>query len=149
MKLKIKEVNGRKRFQHATVGESLTDQSFKKSCCINNIMKLYAKTGQLPHFQTREAIFADISNAPESLTEAFETVQDAKELFLLLPSEIRKMINHDPSQLVEFLSNEKNEQILLEHGLIEKKINYAEPAENQNKSNDSNKLESKDSSASA
>lgn len=120
MKKTIKRENGTIRSQICfKKSKQLTDQSYKKMCDINLIMKQYQKTGMLPHFKKNEPIFADVSDIP-SLEEAHEIVNDAKELFLELPAEVRKAMDHDPAKLESFIADEKNHDLLVKHGIMEK-----------------------------
>lgn len=95
----------------------ITDQSYKKACDINNIIKAYAKTGILPEGR-QGGTYGDFSNIP-TLEIAFEAVNNAKEAFLSLPADVRKLIDNDPSKLANFVADEQNYEICLKYGLIE------------------------------
>lgn len=97
----------------------LTDQSFKKQCDINNIMLQYQKTGLLPNFQTKSPSFIDNTQIPD-LNTAFELVNSAIDAFNQLPPDIRKLMDNNAANLESFISNEKNHDLLLKNGLIEK-----------------------------
>lgn len=101
------------------IGGGGADQSFKKQCDINIIMKQYEKTGMLPqqtHIQPR---YVDNSQVP-SLEAAFEATNRAMEAFYDLPPEVRRAMDNDPSQLENFIANPENEKILEKHGIIVK-----------------------------
>lgn len=104
----------------------LTDQSYKKSQDINNIMKHYQKTGLLNEPNRAFAKYQDNTLAIP-LEDAHKLLQEAKDLFYELPISIRKQMDHDPAQLENFLSNPDNYDQLLKHGLIEPKPLKAEP----------------------
>jgi hypothetical protein len=53
--------------------------------------------------------------------EAFNKVNEAKELFNNLPAEVRKSMGHNPSNLVNFFTNDANKKLLEKYDLIEKK----------------------------
>lgn len=98
-----------------------TDQSFKKMCDINSIVKNYQKTGILSHQKEKLGQYIDNTKIP-SLMDAQVLLRDAKEAFLSLPSDMRKLMDHDPTKLVEFIQNPKNKQMLLDNGILEKKV---------------------------
>lgn len=97
-----------------------TDQSYKKMCDINSIVKNYQKTGILSHQRENLGRYIDNTKIP-SLMDAQELLRHAKESFLALPSDIRKLMDHDPTKLVEFIQNPKNKQMLLDYGILEAK----------------------------
>jgi phage internal scaffolding protein len=107
----------RKRVQVDCSSPKLTDQSYKKSADINNIMKQYQKTGILPNVQQKVANYIDNTNIP-SLEEAHNIIQSAKSLFKELPSNIRKMIDNDPKKLLGYLQDPKNEEFLVKEGVL-------------------------------
>lgn len=98
--------------------KQITDQSYKKMCCINSIVANYQKTGILSHQKQKIAQYIDNTKIP-SLMDAQELLRDAKESFLALPSQIRKLMDHDPTKLVEFIQNQENQELLVKHGIIE------------------------------
>lgn len=98
---------------------SKTDQSYKKSCDINNIMANYARTGILPN-SANQGYYADVSNLP-SLETSFNIVNQAMEAFQALPAYVRKLIDNDPSKLADFIANSDNKEICLKHGLLVEK----------------------------
>lgn len=127
------------RHQKNFKGKSKTDPSFKKSACINNIVDTYKKTGHLPTNRRAEPIYSDTTNVPLSLNAAFDLVQTAVDRFYELPAVVRKMMDNDPTKLEEFISNPKNKDICLEHGILLKK-------ESKNATNSTNSKEGSDSS---
>lgn len=108
---------------------SKVDASYKKSCDINNIMKQYAKTGILPNSQ-RQGVYADVSSLPD-LETSFKLVNQAVDAFNSLPADIRKLIDNDPSKLANFISDERNLDICLKYGLLEKKMIQTEKVESK------------------
>lgn len=98
----------------------LTDQSSKKSSDINHIMLQYSKTGLLPVDQRKVASYMDNTEIPD-LMEAQAQIRAARELFMELPAKIRKMMDNDPTKLVEFLNDKENHDILKKHNILEEK----------------------------
>jgi len=98
----------------------LTDQSSKNMCDINKIVAQYAKTGMLPQFQQKIPQYGDFSNLP-TLAAAMEIVQEAKQQFMELPANIRKLMDNDPRKFETFLQDPTNHETLLKAGLIVQK----------------------------
>lgn len=96
---------------------SLTQQQFKESCDINNIMKTYSQTGELPLSQ-KVGQFMDVSNVVD-YQEALETVFQAQKAFDNLPSAVRSKFENDPQQLIAFLEDDKNYEEAQKLGLIQ------------------------------
>lgn len=98
--------------------KKMTDQSFKKSCDINNIVKQIIKTGRVPE-STKIAHYADFSALP-TLEDAFTASLEAQDAFYSIPATVRKLMDNDPSKLEEFVKNEANREICYSHGLIDR-----------------------------
>lgn len=96
---------------------SLTKQSFKKECDINNILKRYMKTGLIDHINKHQGVYTDLSTSTE-YHEAMNIIMEANDSFSLLPSEIRNKFNNDPAQFLDFVSNPDNRQEMAELGLL-------------------------------
>lgn len=95
----------------------LTDQSYAAACDINNIMAQYSKTGLLPETTTIPPRYVDNTVIP-SLEQAFNIVNSAYDTFYDLPATIRKLMDNDPSQLENFISDANNRDLLLKHGIL-------------------------------
>lgn len=121
MKIITKRANGTTRSQICfKEAKDLTDQSYKKSSDINNIMKQYQKTGLLLEPNKAFAKYQDNTLAIP-LETAHELVNEARALFYELPSQLRKQMDNDPLKLEDFLSNPENHDQLIKYGLITKK----------------------------
>lgn len=108
---------------------TMTQQQYKDACDINNIVKTYAQTGELP-LSTKVGKFMDVSNVSDYQT-ALETVYNAQKAFDALPSQIRTKFENDPNQLIAFLEDDKNYNEAQQLGLLK-----TQP-QNQNESNES------------
>ena len=108
------------RRQTQLSAKKLTDQSFKKACDINNIVKQFQKTGVLPPV-TKTPQYGDFSEVP-TLETTFEVVNEARKTFMELPATIRKLIDNDPSKLETFIANADNKEICLKYGLLQEKL---------------------------
>lgn len=143
MKIKhIKRADGTLRVKHYCDEKSLTDQSSKKMCDINLIMKQYQKTGLLPNFSQKIGQYLDISDVP-SFEEAHDIVTEARSLFLELPSKIRKLMDNNPANLENFVLDPKNIDILVKEGLMEKRIEEKQKV-SQDKASESAQAQSSD-----
>lgn len=118
--MKVIEIrkNGTKRVYTVNNEPSKTDQSQAKECDVNHIMKKYMKTGQITHLAKVRGTYADVSAIPD-LNEALSIVKQADESFSSLPAQVRKRFGNDPSQLLEFLKDPKNDEEAIQLGLKE------------------------------
>jgi phage internal scaffolding protein len=104
-------------------------QSFKDECDINNIMKMFGKTGNLKvnPLEPRYGDFGDVVD----YHSAMNAIIASEEQFDALPSHLRARFNHDPANLIDFMNNESNKNEAMELGLIAKTISLTannEPA---------------------
>lgn len=95
---------------------SMTQQQYKDSCDINNIIKQYAQTGELP-LSNKVGQFLDVSNV-QDYQSALTTVYEAQKAFDQLPSNIRSRFENDPNQLIAFLEDDKNFNEAQQLGLL-------------------------------
>lgn len=98
------------------VGHSMTHQSFKKECDINNILSKYRKTGIVEHVNRFKGDYADIADVG-SYMDALNVVRDASDSFQELPSEIRKEFDNSPSKFLDFVKNPENIDKMYDLGL--------------------------------
>lgn len=97
----------------------LTDQSDAKDADINAIMERYKKTGMLPQYKEKIGQYLDNTQIP-TFMDAHDLVVQAQELFLQIPSPIRKLMDNDPANLENFIKNKDNHDILREYGVLNK-----------------------------
>lgn len=98
-----------------TTGLSLTKQSFKAECDVNNILRNYNKTGVLPeNFNPGE--FRDVTGI--DYQESMQMVASASSMFNELPSALRKRFKNDPAELLAFTSDDKNIEEAHKLGLL-------------------------------
>lgn len=105
---------------------SLTKQSFKEECDINNILKRWRKTGELTHLATRQPSYGDFTNADDYLSATLK-VHAAQADFDSLSARIRERMKNDPAELLAFLADPANEAEGIELGLIPKPASKAAP----------------------
>lgn len=98
-----------------------TQQNFKEECDINNIMRRFEKTGELPNMIRQNPVYGDFSDVP-TFTEAMNTVIRANEQFDALSSKIRAQFNNDPAEFLAFVHDPKNNEELVKMGLATERI---------------------------
>lgn len=112
-KLRLKKAKCVKIFKK----KSLTKQSHKKECDINERIKLFVKTG-ITSGNAQNPTYGDFDNEI-SYQQALNSVIEAQEQFDGLPSNIRKRFHNDPSNLIKFISNNQNKDEAIQLGLID------------------------------
>lgn len=95
---------------------SLTKQSFKDECDINNILKKYQNTGLITHVQEARSGYGDFT-AVTDYQSALNAVLEAQDAFLELPAQIRERFNNDPTEFVAFIDDPRNANAAIELGL--------------------------------
>jgi len=95
---------------------SRTKQSFRDECDINNILRKFNVTGQLPvgSVQPQYGDFSGITDYQSALN----AVMAAQDSFLALPAKIRAKFDNDPALFVEFVSDEANKDEMKALGLL-------------------------------
>ena len=99
--------------------ETRTKQEFKTQCDINCVIKNYDKTGLITHVNNAKAQYGDFT-AVNEYQEALNIVVDSQAAFAELPSEIRKRFNNDPGKFLEFVTDPKNIDEMVELGLAQR-----------------------------
>ena len=100
-------------------GESRTKQGHKEECDINLIMARYLRHGVLDHLAKYAPRYGDFVDMPQSLDEALNMVDQARELFMSVPASIREKFGNDPQRYLEFCLDPANAQEIEELGLGE------------------------------
>lgn len=95
--------------------ETRTHQSFAGECDINTIVKRGLATGQWPN-PSGEAVFADVSDVSD-YRAAIDIVRESERMFSALPAEVRRQFQNDPAEFIEFATDAKNNEKLVEWGL--------------------------------
>lgn len=106
----------RKRMKFVCDSPSLTKQSMKKECDINNIMKKYIKYGKLPDMIKQNPSYGDYSEVTD-FQSAINIVNSVKEKFANLSGQMRKRFANDPAKFLEFVNDEENLEEMYELGL--------------------------------
>ena len=95
---------------------SRTKQSFRDECDINNILRQFNVTGQLPSGSVQPQ-YGDFSGITD-YQSALNAVMAAQDSFLQLPAKIRAKFDNDPALFVEFASDEANKDEMKALGLL-------------------------------
>lgn len=96
--------------------EGMTQQSFREECDINEIVRRFGLTGELPE-NLRMPVSGDFT-AVTDFQSAMNVVRTAQEEFLRVPAEIRARFANDPQRLLEFLGNDANRDEAIKLGLV-------------------------------
>lgn len=99
--------------------QTMTEQSHKKSCDINNILRKFAETQTISHVNSYEAHYNDVP--ADDLLQAMLITKNAETMFQSLPSELRNEFNNNAVSFLEFVQNPENEAELVKKGLATKK----------------------------
>jgi len=102
-----------------------TQQQFKDECDINEIVRRFGLTGELPD-NYRAPLVGDFTNVTDYQT-ALNAILAADEAFYQIPPETRARFNNDPQQLMAFLDDDKNRDEAQKLGLLKPQPTAPEP----------------------
>lgn len=94
---------------------TLTDQTQKDQCDINNIMKKYLGKIHLVPTPT-QGKYGDFSQLP-SYQQSLHIIKEAQDSFNSLPAQVRKKFSNNPSEMIQFLEDETNNEEAYKLGL--------------------------------
>lgn len=95
-------------------------QSMRDECDINLIMAKYLKTGAVEHFAKHGGDYGFASSI--SFHEAMNVVTKADQMFIALPSDLRRRFGGDPGVFLEFVQDESNLEEMVKLGLATKNL---------------------------
>ncbi len=101
---------------------SRTVQDQKDETDVNFILKTYCDTGVLIHASGKPPIFGDFSKMPQDYGEALAVLEESRERFMELPSNVRDRFDNKPENLVKFLEDEANYDEALKLGLVKERV---------------------------
>lgn len=100
---------------------SLTKQSFRDECDINNILRRYKKQVSVDFFQANagyfQGRFEDVSDVPD-YQAALHQIDEAKAVFGAMPAILRRRFGNDPAELLDFVTNSANREEAISLGFI-------------------------------
>ncbi len=85
-------------------GESKTQQHFKDSCDVNNIVATFQATGIDPYADRIRNQKFGFANS-QDFSEAMQNIAEINSRFAGLPSEIRQEFSNDPARWIDSLAN--------------------------------------------
>ena len=108
-------ITTRRRVQFSTTGQSLTRQSHKAECDINNIVARFNKDGVITHLAKHGESYGDVTGADYKTW--MNKLVSAREMFEELPSDVRSRFGNDPSAFLSFVQNPENKDEMVKIGL--------------------------------
>lgn len=105
-------------------GDGMTKQHHIAECDINNIMKRFEKTGELPGMIKENPMYGDFSDV-KTFQESLDIVNLAQEQFAALSAKVRARFDNDPAKFLEYATDPKNAEDMVSLGLSKKR----EPSE--------------------
>lgn len=126
-------------------GPSMTQQSFRNECNINNIMRKALNSGMLP--RKRGGYFGDVSGLQMDYHEASNFILEANAQFLALPADLRARFDNDPAKVITFVNDPANAAEAVSLGLLNGVVPPADAARKSQESQPSAKAAKADKSA--
>lgn len=137
--------NKRKQVLMYFTKPSLTKQEYSEELDINNIIKKFQTTGELPNI--KRGFYADVTQLPD-YHEAMNIVAETNQNFATLPAAIRSRFNNNPAEMLDWVADPKNAQEATKMGLLRAKdvqvpstIKSAPLGQNRPNSDESNTTE--------
>lgn len=96
---------------------SLTVQADVAQADINNIVKQFGITHQLPYGMSVPE-FADYSDVPNDFHAAMNFIRDTDQVFMSMPAEHRARFENDPGQFLDFVNNPDNYDEAVKLGFV-------------------------------
>jgi phage internal scaffolding protein len=97
--------------------ESLAQQQFREECDINEIVRRFGLTGEIPG-DFDMPVSGDFTDAVDFHT-SMDMIRKAQESFDRLPAEVRSRFSNDPGRLMTFLEDKENKAEALKLGLLQ------------------------------
>lgn len=105
--------------------DSLTQQQFLAECDINNIVKSNASGAMVTHLNERTPHFGDFGDATDFQSHQ-NYMAEAQSAFNSLPAEVRARFKNNPAELLDFVSQEKNQDEAIALGLATRRETQSE-----------------------
>lgn len=97
-------------------GPGRTKQAFREECNINTIMAKYQRTGLIEAVNKIQPQYADVAGVDFHF--CMDQLVKAQEMFLELPSSVRKRFHNDPGEFLSFVGDPANRDEAVKLGLI-------------------------------
>jgi len=98
--------------------KGFTVQADREDADINKIVERFQKSGVLPPSLKGEPFYGDVSGFG-NLAESLIKIQEADELFMSFPANVRERFDNDKVKFIEFLEDPKNKKEAIDLGLIQ------------------------------
>lgn len=98
----------------------LTTQADRDDVDINKIVARMLKGAQLPPTLAGEPFYGDVSEVSD-LQDAYIKIQQAEEMFMQHPADVRERFNNNPVEFVEFFEDPANLDEAIKLGLAVKR----------------------------
>jgi hypothetical protein len=111
-----KDAKGRPlREVHLVTGEGMTEQSHKKQCDMNYILRNYQKTGLITHAKKYQGQYDDVT--VQDFNDAMLIIDKATNMYAELPANIRERFN-GPVDFIKFTNNPGNAEEMKRLGIL-------------------------------
>lgn len=97
-------------------GQGLTEQTHKRQCDMNYILRDYRKSGLVKHMAKNRGRYDDVK--VEDFQQAMFIVNEAQQMFQGLPGEIRKKFDNKPEGFLAFVQDEGNIEEMKKMGIM-------------------------------
>lgn len=119
-KIKFITAYGSKRkVKFNTIGPSMVDPQYQHDNDVNTFVSKYIKSGELPQFN-KKPHYGDFSHVVD-YQDALNKVIQAKDNFMLLPSNIREKFSNSPNKFLNFANDPDNFDEMVKLGLARPK----------------------------
>lgn len=95
---------------------TMTKQSFREECDINNIMARYKASGIIDHQNAHQGRYEDLPSELDYHADLL-AVMSAQDAFASLPAAMRARFENDPAKFVGFVQNPDNQAEIDKMGL--------------------------------
>lgn len=106
--------------------EDMTQQQFAEEVDINEIVRRFGLTGELPE-NFRAPMTGDFSEVTD-FQSAMNAVRAAESEFMRMPAELRRRFADDPQRLLDFLDDPRNRAEAESLGLVKRPAETTRPA---------------------
>lgn len=96
-----------------------TEQAHKRQCDINTIIRNHDQNGLITHVSKIEAKYGDLTGL--DFKRSMDMITNANQMFMELPSSIRKRFRNSVGELIKFMDDPKNRDEAIALGLIDRK----------------------------
>ena len=115
--IKIHSAYDRPKSNGIVCGPGKTEQAHKKQTDINYILEDYRRSGLIKHAAKNKGVYDDVPAV--DFQEAMLLVTNAQNMFMELPSDMRKRFGNDPGAFLNFVQDPGNKQEMARMGILQ------------------------------